>query len=166
MNMIRLTAADVAAIADLQDTTVTDWTQRGLVTVQAGGFYATIDALRCTAVGSLVKHGMPVYRAVEAIANAESRPTFWGDVSTPQPHLWIYTVSFGPQVSRALHYAGNSMEADRWIQEQFGEPTGKVVEESGEPVMDYLQAPDAPRLRIARYDIGPDLQRAHRELSR
>ncbi len=155
---------DVGRIADLEETTVIDLTDRGVLTAQADGSYAVIDALRFAAVGSLTKAGVPLYRAAEAIARVEGGQQFWLDAGTPQEHLWIYAISFGSQVFRAVHFAGDSAAADRKITEQFGDGGSDFVPDSSGDSMEYPQAPGAPRFRIARYDIGADLRLALREI--
>ena len=165
-----MNASDVGRIADLEETTVTGWTNRGVLMAQADGTYAVIDALRFAAVGSLVKAGVPVYRAAEAIARAEGDQQFWLDAGTPQEHLWIYAITFGSQVFRAVHLTGDSAAADQKIRERFGNPgdsgAGAISDSSEAVVMDmeYPQTPRSPRFRIVRYDIGPDLQLALREI--
>jgi hypothetical protein len=164
-----MNASDVGRIADLEETTVLDWTDRGVLTTQADGSYAVIDALRFAAVGSLMKAGVPVYRAAEAIARVEGDQQFWLDAGTPQEHLWIYAITFGSQVFRAVHLTGDSVAADRKIREQFGNPQNSgsgVIPDNSDAVMDvqYPQNPGAPRFRIVRYDIGADLQLALREI--
>lgn len=163
-----MNASDVGRIADLEETTVLDWTDRGVLTAQADGSYAVIDALRFAAVGSLVKAGVPVYRAAEAIARVEGDQQFWLDAGTPQEHLWIYAVTFGSQVFRAVHFAGESVAADQRIQEQFGNPAdggAGVSPNIGDGEYEYPQAPGAPPFRIVRYDIGPDLRFALQEIA-
>jgi hypothetical protein len=160
-----MNTSDVGRIADLEETTVLDWTNRGALTAQADGSYAVIDALRFAAVGSLVKAGVPVYRAAEAIARVEGDQQFWLDAGTPQEHLWIYAITFGSQVFRAVHLTGDSAAADRRIQEQFGNPAVQNVGD-GDIEYEYPQAPGAPPFRIVRYDIGADLQFALREIAK
>jgi hypothetical protein len=166
-----MNASDVGRIADLEKSTVIEWTDRGVLTAQADGSYAVIDALRFAAVGSLVKAGVPVYRAAEAIGRVEGDQRFWLDAGTPQEHLWIYAITFGSQVFRAVHFAGDSAAADREIQERFGNPSDSgsdVIQNigDGEIEYEYPQAPGAPLFRIVRYDIGADLGLALREIAK
>lgn len=166
-----MNTSDVGRIADLEETTVLDWTNRGALTAQADGSYAVIDALRFAAVGSLVKAGVPVYRAAEAIARVEGDQQFWLDAGTPQEHLWIYAITFGSQVFRAVHFTGDSAAADQRIQEQFGNPADSgsdVIQNTGDGDIEYEypQTPGAPPFRIVRYDIGPDLRFALLEIGK
>ncbi len=166
MNETRLTAADVARIADLDPSTVEDWTRRGVVPTTATD-YTRADALRFTVVRSPMGHGVPVFRAAETLRRIEeTQAQYWraalDECARGEAHVYIFTVFYNSQAFGVFLYAGDSRTADAFIQNSMADGTaGEFVDAS---VPDYPVPEGAPPSRVARYDIGPDLRRAFREM--
>src|ERR1017187_4688612 len=166
-----MNASDVGRIADLEETTVTGWTNRGVLMAQADGTYAVIDALRFAAVGSLVKAGVPVYRAAEAVAWLEKRrewyllfrdsagkvydrvkEPFTPDGTTPlmrfsdesKEHYYVYVVQYSSSLGiQVFGYAGDPVAADRFIEERLAEPTaGERIGQGEDSAPAYPNAED------------------------
>jgi hypothetical protein len=160
----RYTAAEIAHFADIVPETVEDWKLRGLVPV-AGSNYSSEDALRFTAVASLAAHGVPVYRAAETVRRIEeTQGPAWKAAlrkcEAGEAHVYVYTVFYSSQAFGTFLYAGDSAKADAFIQASMSDASAGELVGDDDPISDYPVTEDAPRCRVARYDIGADLRRA------
>ena len=152
----RFSIEDIARIADIAPSTAEEWIKRGYAIINSASACTVHGALCLTAVSSLVRHGLTPRRAAEVLKEFESC-----DIG-PHEHLYVFVLTFGSQVSRTYFYAGDAAAAERYIQELFS--VTPVPNSEGE-----YEAPmplEAPKFRIVRYDIGPDLQRALREIGK
>jgi hypothetical protein len=168
------TPEEVGRVADLDISTVKDWAVRGVVPVEDSARYSVMDALRFTAVHSLVGHGMAVYRAAETLRRIEdTQAKFWraalDKCAAGAAHVYVYTAFYNSQAFGVFLYAGDSATADAYIQNSMADATsGELVDDSIEAAdlitgaADRIAPGDTPFTRVARFDIGPDLRRAFR----
>lgn len=168
------THAKVAQAADLDPDTVRDWTDRGLVKVEGPEPYSALEAIRFTAVRSLVGHLLPVYRAAEIVRIAEEQqPTFWTKTiedcaQGKRDHVFLYVAAkgaFGFGVFLLAWHSANPPDPD-FSDASEGEltPAGETVDEMFAAYTKEMQDPERPFNRVARYDISGDIRRAVRVL--